>query len=437
MYFCIRKTFTPTKHYISILSLIVLLNSHLCYAQSDSIVSQRYITYLPHESIDSVWEYAATAVVPIIYKVNLHHLVPNQQLDTIARIIDNVRDNPVTHFRYVYVGGSASPEGPVWWNKDLGRYRSGELVRFLLKSTTLKEEDMHVENLMEDWGSTVRTLKSERFSPPEWFDTQKVLGIIATESDWVKRKQKIRDIDKGRTWRWMVRTIFPAYRNSRLVIVCEKAPQFPISILPLSPADSLSAVISYPIRPLQLPVIMPEELPMKFFAVKNNIAFDAALVANIGFEMELWPHTSIDIPFYYSPYDITETWRIRLLGIQPEFRYWSHEAGKGFFAGVHGTVMGFNVSLNTDGRYQDPNHAMWGLGIGGGWATHLDRKHHWGLEINAGFGFLSYQYRSYHNWYNGPQYGGIRKNTWWGPTRIGVTASYKWYRQRRTRRGIR
>lgn len=237
----------------------------------------------------------------------------------------------------------------------------------------------------------------------------------------------------------MVRTIFPAYRNSRLVIVCEQHEPFCAAILPLAGADSVPEAHIVPLVPhafFALPLPFPTAWPTKFFALKNNVAFDAALVANIGFEMELWPHTSIDIPFYYSPYDITETWRIRLFGLQPELRYWPREAGRGWFAGLHGTVMGFDVSLNTDGRYQDPNRAMWGLGVGGGWATHLGKKHRWAFEVNAGVGFLNYTYRSYRNWYNGPQYGGIRRHTYWGPTRVGLTLSYRWHKPRRTRRGM-
>lgn len=395
-----------------------------------------YVTFLPAERIDSVWEYAATDVIPIIYRVNLHHLVRNAQLDTLAAVIDSVRADSSVRFRYVYVGGSASPEGPVWWNKDLGRYRAGELTRFLLRETTLGEREMRVENLMEDWGSVVRTLSRPDFRHPDWVDVGRVLDIIASEDDWVRRKQKIRRLDGSRTWWWLVHEVFPPLRNSRLVIVCEQQP-LAMSVPALNVAAERVVEPSWP-WPEYVPEAAPDfaPWPRKMIAVKTNLAFAAALVANVGVEVELWPHTSLDVPFYYSPYDISETWRIRLFGVQPELRWWPRRAGEGWFVGAHGTVMGFNVSVNDNGRYQDPNHALWGLGLGCGWAAHFGASRRWGIEMNVGGGFFRYQSRAYRNWHNGPKFRRDGTRTWWGPTRVGVTLTYQWRVPRKTRRGM-
>lgn len=127
---------------------------------------QRYVTFLPPLKADSVWEYAATDLVPVIYKVNLYKLFPTPQLDSIARTINLVRADSGMRFRYVYVGGSASPEGPVEWNRKLGHYRSAALERFLKQRTTLAPNELRVENLGEDWASVVRALQKSDFTPP-------------------------------------------------------------------------------------------------------------------------------------------------------------------------------------------------------------------------------------------------------------------------------
>lgn len=186
--------------------------------------------------------------------------------------------------------------------------------------------------------------------------------------------------------------------------------------LPYNESDSVSGL-----RPL------PE---LRFWSVKTNALFLAVLVANLGFEVELWRKWSLDVPVWYSPYNITSTWKLRLLAVQPEIRYWREKAGKGHFFGLHTHVAGFNVAINKHERYQDPNHALWGMGLSYGYATHLDKHKRWGLEFNLGVGFAEYQYDVYRNWTNGPKFRS-GSDWYWGITKAGISLSYKWYKERK------
>ena len=74
-------------------------------------------------------------------------------------------------------------------------------------------------------------------------------------------------------------------------------------------------------------------------------------------------------------------------------------------------------------RYQDPNHAAFGLGIGYGFAFHLDKARRWSMEAQIGAGYLSYKWIKYHNTgLNGAEVsrGG---GTYWGLTRAGIAIS--------------
>lgn len=160
--------------------------------------------------------------------------------------------------------------------------------------------------------------------------------------------------------------------------------------------------------------------------------FAAALTANLGIEVELWRQWSLDIPVWYSPYNITSTRKLRLLATQPELRWWTKKAGEGHFFGLHTHVVGFNVAINDHGRYQDPNHALWGLGIGYGYSTTFGKGKRWGLEFNIGVGFAEYEYNIYRNEPNGPLIG-KGDGMYWGVTRAGITLSYRFYRPRKGR----
>lgn len=107
---------------------------------------------------------------------------------------------------------------------------------------------------------------------------------------------------------------------------------------------------------------------------------------------------------------------------------------EGHFIGLHTHIAGFNIALNDYARYQDPNHALWGMGVSYGYALPLDKTGHWGLEFNIGFGFAEYSYDAYRNWDNGPRF--TSGQAWyWGITRAGITLSYKWAKPSKNKKG--
>ncbi len=386
----------------------------------------RYVTFLPESKFDSTLVYANTDIVPVIYKVNKWDSNPGAKADSLCLVIENVLHDPRVRMAYVWVGGSASPEGPIRWNKTLGENRARVLADYLLAHTSLKPDQLRVENLWEDWYSVVRTLQRIDFPHKE-----EIISIIETEPDRLRRKAKIRAIDGGRTWHKLIREVFPPFRNARMVIVCHAEILEPLE----------QAATSIPIPETQFtfpPIAIPRiELPApenRFFAVKTNALFLAALCANLGFEVELWPKWSLDVPVWYSPYDIVRpTRKIRLLATQPEIRYWLKNAGEGHFFGLHTHIVGFNIAINDNGRYQDPNHALWGMGLSYGFAMHLDKAKHWGLEFNIGAGFAEYDYDVYYNRWNGQKFRS-GSAVYFGITRAGISLSYKWYKQRKYRR---
>lgn len=393
----------------------------------------RYVTFLPADRLDSVLTCARTDLVPVIYRVNKYTLYPNAQTDSILSLIRWAKDDLRVRLAYVWIGGSASPEGPVRWNRQLGDYRSRALADYILAHTDLPASQLRVQNLAEDWESVQVTLRGDSGFPHR----DEILHIIATEPDWARRKRQIRAIDGGRTWTRLVRTVFPPFRNSRMVIVCLEQPV--LSDVPACEAPPVTDV-SAPAFARLVPLPHTPQAPARrrVILLKSNLlAVAAALVANLGFEVELAPHWSLDVPVYYSPYDLfKETRKVRLLATQPEVRYWFGRVSERHFVGLHSHVAGFNVALNGKGRYQDPNRALWGLGVSYGYALPFGRDKRWGAEFNVGFGFANYQYDKYENIgiRPGQQLYSSGTKWYWGVTRAAVSLSYKWNigRKRRT-----
>ncbi len=390
----------------------------------------RYVTFLPPSQIDSVLHYSRTDLVPVVYPVNKYTLHPTAQTDSIARLVKRIRGDYRVRLAYVWVGGSASPEGPVDWNRRLGDYRSRALAGYLQEHALLPDSLLRVENLAEDWESVAHALRDEEAFPYR----DDILRILATEPDYAARKRQIQALDGGRIWTQLVRRVFPPLRNSRMVIVCYDQPPVPPIVHYRAPGVStLPGKLSYA-RPVAL------KGPSAGCAVllkSNVLAIAAAAVANVGFEVELWPRWSLDVPVYYSPYDLfKETRKVRLLATQPEVRYWFSRVADRHFVGLHTHVAGFNIALGDKGRYQDPGHALWGMGLSYGYALPFGKGGRWGAEFTLGVGFADYKYDKYENT-------GIRAGQkmyasgdklYWGVTRAAISLSYKWNIKRKQRR---
>ncbi len=415
--------------------LIVLLNIFLwayqLYAQENlhacvqPCIFKDSVSYQQKQA-DSILVVVGRFLTPVIFDVNRYRIRTTPQLKD---AIDSILKSPKTLAR-IWIKGSASPEGSSEWNRKLGQYRSEALADYIVRETGLDYSLFHICNLGEDWKLLEEALEKR----PDFPNRERIQAILSEEQDNEIRKQKIGKLDGGKTWRRLIDELFPPLRNARMAIVSAYPKQLPIAsgitremrpVVPMLPCDLL---------PKTIPTTVSKPKDSKWsIAIKNNLLFDLLLVANLGLEVSPWTHWSFDIPVWYSPYDISSTRNIRLLAVQPEIRWWSKKAMVGHFVGLHTHVAGFNIALNDDTRYQDPNHALWGLGLSYGYALSLGKSKHWGLEFTIGAGFARYQYDAYRNENNGQKFKS-GSGCYWGITRAGVTLSYKWILSKKNRK---
>lgn len=381
----------------------------------------------------------------VYFRVN-RTAIDSAYLDNADRIreiittLRNIRQDSTINIVGVSFCGAASPEGSYQLNRRLARERLLSLERLVRRQVYIPDSLISRDDSYIPWDY----LRSQ-VEKSELRRRDEILSIIDEEPRLVDyhypgrlvdhRIVKLKQLDDNRIWGQLYRMFFERMRNAYAVIVtCKKV--IPPVMKPI--AGSIPSMplpkTELPILPLKIqPVAPPPAADTRFLALKTNLLFDAALCANLGLEVELWPGWSLDVPVWYSPYDITPTRKLRLLAVQPEIRYWTAKAGEGHFLGLHTHVAGFNVAVNDHGRYQDPNHALWGMGVSYGYAMGLGRGRRWWLEFNIGAGFAGYDYDVYDNRRNGAR---LRSGsaTYWGITRAGVSLSYRWYRERENRR---
>ena len=158
------------------------------------------------------------------------------------------------------------------------------------------------------------------------------------------------------------------------------------------------------------------------WALKTNVAYWAATVANLGIEYGFGKHYSVDIPVIYSPYTVARDFRLRLLVFQPEFRYWLRGPMQGHFFGAHLNIGAFNIAVDSKNRYQSPD-GFYGAGLSYGYMLPFAR--HWAAEFTVGAGYVHTKYDSYYNIPNGARQEKGVSYDYWGLTKIGVGLVYR------------
>ncbi len=123
--------------------------------------------------------------------------------------------------------------------------------------------------------------------------------------------------------------------------------------------------------------------------VKTNALMWAAMTPNVGVEVVVGEHSSVDLSTFghINPYGMDS----KVLSFQPEFRYWFN--GRPMireYIGVAAMITSYDMSVN---RYVYTGNAM-SLGISGGYSFLLGAN--WRLELCGGFGLLGFWQKHYY-----------------------------------------
>lgn len=189
---------------------LLIICASTILAQSDEVPSvayewyPRYVTFLPESKLDSVLVYANTDLVPVTYEIYQTEIASNSQLEDITSTIDAILSDERVQLAYVWVGGSASPDGPEATNRRLAGERAAALEQYLLSHSSVSADRLRVDNLGEDWYSIERAIRSSEIK-----DKSAVLNIITTEHDADRREQRLKRLSGGTTWRQLCSDIFP------------------------------------------------------------------------------------------------------------------------------------------------------------------------------------------------------------------------------------
>lgn len=165
--------------------------------------------------------------------------------------------------------------------------------------------------------------------------------------------------------------------------------------------------------------------------LKTNILPDALLSPNLGVEIGLKPHWSLDLTGELNLWTI-DGHKWKHWAFQPEARYWFCEYFAKHFVGVHAIVgqynfgnlhnhinfLGSDLSQLTDHRFQGWG---WGGGVAYGYSFALNRA--WNLELEIGVGVIYTKFKKFECQNCGKEIDS-GDHVYYGPTKAAVNLVY-------------
>ncbi len=136
----------------------------------------------------------------------------------ILAAVDKIFSNPHYKLDKIEVAGYASPEGRPSFNSWLGKNRAKALISYIIEHRPqygLTMDDFNIRNGEENWLGLRKALLESDIE-----EKDRVLAIIDNKEipDELK-KDKIKWIDHGRTWKKMLDEIYPHLRCARYLAV--------------------------------------------------------------------------------------------------------------------------------------------------------------------------------------------------------------------------
>jgi len=338
---------------------------------------------------------------------HLHYICDSADIDTnyldnrkqIAKIRYYLQNSP--RIDSITIFSWASPEGSYRRNRWLAQERGQSARHFLLAnspdSTRLCNDKIKISPLAENW-TGLTAIVTERYNRP---DRDKVLKILHAEgiSDET-RKWRLKQLDKGRTWRYLIDEYMAELRAATWVCVWAEA----IDPLP-DIADIQSHAVTSQKGIATRPAFRPDDTRRHtILGLKTNLLYDAVSALNFAIEVPLNEHFSFQYEHHY-PWWLSRNnkYCLQFLSFGGEVRWWfapktlpgsadmkQRDALVGHFLGVYGWTGKSDIQAGRKfGCYQ---FEFCSAGLTYGYSMPIGKYLNMEFSISAGYACIPYRH---------------------------------------------
>lgn len=341
--------------------------------------------------------------------------------ETAARIKNYMINSPRIDSITIYAW--ASPEGAYHHNVWLSKERAKTARNFLLThspdSAKLNSDKIKISPLAENWPGLEKLV----FENYHRHDREKVLKILRADNIGDEtRKWRLKQLDGGYTWRYLLRNYMPKLRTATWICVWAEV------IDPLEKGAIVAARAETKSPPLAKPSPISQIEEKTLLALKTNLLYDAVTALNFEIEVPIGERWSVAVedvfPWWtWGPNRNKYAFQMWEIGVEP--RYWfkkGEDADRlaGHFAGAYLMSSIYDFQYDKAICYQGE---YWSAGLTYGYAVRIgDRLN---LEASVSVGYLSSDYRHYQP---DPEYGKLYADkfetgtmSYFGPTKLKVS----------------
>lgn len=187
----------------------------------DPQVSRRMPAYVLAPAMRE-WDFGQDELEIIfkVSKIEIDSSVFNNELifGKILLAVDKIFADPHYRLDKIEVAGNASPEGRPGFNSWLGQNRALALIDYIIRNRpqyNLTRDNFIIRNGEENWSGLRKVLEASNME-----NKDRVIAIIDdTTIPNNLKKDKIKRIDHGRTWKKMLDEIYPHLRSARYLAV--------------------------------------------------------------------------------------------------------------------------------------------------------------------------------------------------------------------------
>lgn len=147
------------------------------------------------------------------YKIVENYMSNTAALTEFGKVYDDILANPDFTLHKIYINGYASPEGELSINKALSEKRAKALADFITGKYDIKPEIVECRGLGDNWsGLMCAVIRSDMDNRDE------VVGILRDSDDITTRNERLKRVDNGKAYDYMLREIYPSLRCDSYLI---------------------------------------------------------------------------------------------------------------------------------------------------------------------------------------------------------------------------
>lgn len=357
----------------------------------------------------------------------------------------------------ITIYSSASPEGPLSFNKWLASQRGIKAKKYIMEHIPVERQIpdsiVIINPTPENWEG-LRSLVEAEYTYP---DKEQLLELLDRDDITdEQRKVRLKRMNNGQPWRFVRDNLLPKlryatwiavwvyiYREEDLPIVKEYDFAPPVTTVVYPPAIDTSAYST--------PVHLPDEPEFvdtrTLFALKSNLLYDALSLVNYSIEAPLHKNRFSMLLYHQFPWwrwgKANNEYCLRFLSVGSEVRWWfspkvdpatekriKRDKFTGHFLGVYGESGKWDFERKRDICYQGE---FWTAGLSYGYSMPIGKRLNMEFSLSAGYASIAYRgytpSEDYEILWRDPEK--VGRWHYFGPTKaqltlvIPITAKYK------------